>query len=92
MKKKPDFREKTQMDFNFESASKEIQTRMFTLENVVKKKFTCLYNHIENMPMSDIRWLSRIEEFYSEKEYLTDKQMDIVDRFLKKYNLTSSLT
>ena len=73
--------------------SNPFQQELFTRQNNVFVMFNNLSDQLSSLQDSELKWISIFNEFYSSKEYLTDKQRDILvsiyDRTMKRVNLNS---
>lgn len=62
----------------------EIFEKRFSIDKMVINKFDSLANHLEKISHSDVVWLSRIEDFYLQHEYLTPRQFGVLDSISKR--------
>lgn len=55
-----------------------IKTKVFSLQTLTNAKIKFLEDRLEDLTFSEVTWLSKIEEFYREKEYITEKQVNVL--------------
>jgi hypothetical protein len=55
------------------------------MKNLVSAKFDRLSNCMDKLSHSDVIWLSRVEDFYLKNEYVTERQVQVLDSIVKKY-------
>ena len=65
-----------------------IQKR-FTLDNMIQAKLNQLSDKMHKLKHSDLIWLSRVEDFYHQNEYLTEKQINVLDSIVNRTNQAS---
>lgn len=71
-----------QTAFSFEGP---IQAKIFSHKNLAEGKLTFLAKNLKHLEWGEVTWLSRIEDFYREKEYITEKQLEVLHSLCKKY-------
>jgi hypothetical protein len=57
-----------------------ITERRFSIQRAVDKKMATLEKVIDRLPYGDIVWLERIEKFWMDHDYLTEKQMLVLQK------------
>jgi len=72
----------TQQKFNFD---KPIKKALFTHKRLAEAKLKYLSNNLEDLDFSEVSWLSKIEEFYREKDYITEKQISVLHGIFTKH-------
>ena len=60
-----------------------IQKR-FTLDKMISAKLNQLSDKMHKLKHSDLIWLSRVEDFYHQHEYLTEKQINVLDSIVSR--------
>lgn len=80
MKKKTDG---AQLEFD----RAKLQNKRFTISRLVTAKLNSLSAHMEKLTHADVVWLSRVEDFFHNNEYLTERQTAVVDTILDKYRI-----
>lgn len=81
-----------QLSFDDVNVNTVLTKRVFDLKEVTYKKFYKLSEYVSFLKHHDVVWASRIEEFYLEHEYLTEKQHAILDGLIEKYAMQFGLT
>lgn len=56
-----------------------IQAKRFSIDSMVKAKLDHLSTNIKKLKYNDLVWLSKIEDFFFKYEYLTEKQVRVLD-------------
>lgn len=74
-------RHKLQTSFDYD----QLADKRFTMKNLVSAKFDRLSNCMDKLSHSDVIWLSRVEDFYLKNEYVTERQVQVLDSIVKKY-------
>jgi hypothetical protein len=64
--------------------TKLIQKR-FNICNLVNAKLNSIAQKLDKLTFSEVVWLSKIEDFFFKNEYMTERQMEVLDTILKKY-------
>lgn len=62
----------------------DIFEKRFSIEKMVQSKFDSLSESLDKVSFSDVVWLSRIEDFYLKNEYITERQMSVLDSISKR--------
>lgn len=62
-----------------------ITAKFFSHNLQVKSQFNFLSKKIELLDFNEVAKLSKIEDIYSQKEYLTEKQINVLHGIVKKY-------
>lgn len=57
-----------------------ITERRFTIQKAVDKKMSALERCLDRLPYSDVVWLERIEKFWLDHDYITEKQMLVLQK------------
>lgn len=63
-----------------------INQKRFSIENLVKAKLDKLSNKLDKLTYSDVVWLSRVEDFLTQHEYLTERQMSVLDTIVNRHS------
>lgn len=61
-----------------------IQNKRFTLEKMLIAKLNILSKNIDQLSHAEVVWLSRIEDFFSQHEYITQRQSEVVDLIMQR--------
>lgn len=61
-----------------------LMQKRFTIERSIGAKLDQLADKLHELEHSDIVWLSRIEDFFHKYEYLSKRQMEVLDSIVRK--------
>lgn len=81
--KKPGYQSASSQQLEFDV--NDLQTKRFTLSNMVNAKLNKLAYHMDRLTHSDVVWLARVEEFFSLNEYITERQSKVLDSILTRH-------
>lgn len=59
--------------------------KKFTIQQLVKSKLDKLAKHLDELTHSDVVWLSRVEDFFFQNEYLSQRQVEVIDSIIKRH-------
>lgn len=62
-----------------------IKEKLFSIKTASEAKIKVLHSQIHKLTFQEITWLSRMEDFYLDKEYLTEKQLDVLSSLVAKH-------
>jgi hypothetical protein len=74
-------KQKEQLTLNLEQSP--IQQKRFNITAAVNAKLDNLEANIHKLTFAEIVWLSRLEDFFIKTEYLTERQIGILDVMAK---------
>lgn len=63
--------------------------KRFTLDRLIYAKLDKLAEHLDKLTHSDLVWLSRVEDFFIKYEYVTERQVAVIDSILNRANKES---
>lgn len=66
--------------------NKLITEKLFSIQKLAESKIQFLVKHLHKLSFQECTWLSRMEEFYTTKEYLTEKQIEVLNSLVVKYS------
>ncbi len=66
---------------------KALEQKKFTLANLIRAKMNRLADKIDLLSHSDVVWLSRVEDFFLEKEYVTERHVEVLDSIIKRHQI-----
>lgn len=70
-----------------------VKEKLFSIKTASEAKINALQSQLHKLSFQEITWLSRMEDFYLDKEYLTEKQLDVLSSLVSKHcKPTSQLT
>jgi hypothetical protein len=70
------------MNLNLEQSP--IQQKRFNITAAINAKLDCLETNIHKLRFAEVVWLSRLEDFFLKTEYLTERQIEILDVMMRK--------
>lgn len=75
MRKTTNSKDGNQMSFNLGP----IQARIFSIRNLTEAKIRFLETKMESLTFGEMSWLATIEDFFRKKNYITEKQVSVLD-------------
>ena len=76
---------KQQLEFDRD----KLINKRFTLGLLVESKLNKLAIHLDQLTHSDVVWLSRVEDFFHLYEYLTPRQIEVIDSIFKRHSISN---
>lgn len=67
-----------------------IKDKLFSIKTLSDSKIKFLQSKLHSLTFQEVTWLSRIEDFYNEKEYLTEKQIEVLNSLVNKHSLNEA--
>ena len=64
----------------------KIREKLFTIKTASEAKINFLKNNLHKLSFQEITWLSRMEDFFLDKEYLTEKQLEVLSSLVVKHS------
>jgi hypothetical protein len=83
-----------QIEFATEQLDMEspFRKKRFSVQRMIEAKFTYLSANIERLTHSEIVWLSRIEEFFIQYCYLTERQTQVLQQVVERLQPASRVS
>jgi hypothetical protein len=63
-----------------------IKQKLFSIKTIAEAKIQFLQKHLHKLSFQEMTWLSRMEDFYLDKEYLTEKQIEVLNSLVMKHS------
>lgn len=64
---------------------KKLVQKRFSLSLMVNAKLNSIAKIMDKLSHSDVVWLSKVEDFFHQNEYLTERQTEVLDSILKRH-------
>ena len=63
-----------------------IKDKLFSIKTISEAKIQYLHTNLHKLSFQELMWLSRMEDFYLDKEYLTEKQIEVLNTLVHKHS------
>lgn len=63
------------------------QQRRFTLQRFFNAKLQLLADNLHQLTYCDLTWLTRVEEFMNKYDYLTEKQIHVIESIISRLKI-----
>ena len=84
-KKQSETTEKKQLEFDRDV----LFEKRFTIDKLVNSKLNQLADRMHVLTYQQLVWLSRIEDFHFKYEYLTERQIEVLDSIVLRSKLST---
>lgn len=74
-----------QMAKQIEFDTKLLAKKRFNMENLIHAKFNKLACSLDRLTHADVVWLSKVEDFFIKNEYVTERQIEVLDSIIKRH-------